>query len=43
MMDNAEKEKMFGIMMDMCCKGMSDQDKSKMKEQMESAAKTWHP
>jgi hypothetical protein len=39
MMDNAGKEKMFGLMMDMCCKGMSDQDKSKMKEQMLSCCK----
>ena len=39
MMDNAGKEKMFGFMMDMCCKGMSEEDKSKMKEQMLSCCK----
>jgi hypothetical protein len=39
MMDNAGKEKMFGLMMDMCCKGMSEEDKSKMKEQMLSCCK----
>ena len=38
-MDNAGKEKMFGLMMDMCCKGMSDEDTSKMKEQMLSCCK----
>jgi hypothetical protein len=39
MIDNAGKEKMFGLMMDMCCKGMSEEDKSKMKEQMHSCCK----
>ncbi|HVN72505.1 MAG TPA: hypothetical protein VMU10_10845 [Desulfomonilia bacterium] len=39
MMDKAGKEKMFGFMMDMCCKGMSEEDKSKMKEQMEASCK----
>jgi hypothetical protein len=39
MMDNADREKMFGLMMDICCKGMSDQDKSKMKEQMGACCK----
>ena len=33
------KEKMFGLMMDMCCKGMPEGDKSKMKEQMEACCK----
>ena len=39
MMDKAGKEKMFGLMMDMCCKGMSEEDRSKMKEQMEACCK----
>jgi hypothetical protein len=39
MMDNAGKEKIFGFMMDTCCKGMSEEDKSKMKEQMLSCCK----
>jgi hypothetical protein len=39
MMDKTDKEKMLGFMMDMCSKGMSDQDKSKMKEQMEACCK----
>jgi hypothetical protein len=39
MMDNAGKEKMFGFMMDMCCKGMSEEDKSKMKKQVLSCCK----
>lgn len=39
MMDNVGKEKMFGFMIDMCCKGMSEEDRSKMKEQMEACCK----
>ena len=39
MTDKAGREKMFGHMMDMCCKGISEEDKSKMKEQMEACCK----
>ena len=39
MMNKENKEKMFGLMMDMCCKGMPEEDKSKMKEQMEACCK----
>jgi hypothetical protein len=39
MMDKENKEKMFGLMMDMCCKGMPEEDKLKMKEQMQACCK----
>jgi hypothetical protein len=39
MMDKAGMEKMFGLMMDMCCKGMPEEDKAKMNERMESCCK----
>jgi hypothetical protein len=39
MMDKAGKERMFGFMMDMCCKGMSEEDKTKMREQFLSRCK----
>jgi hypothetical protein len=38
-MYNADKEKMFGFIMDMCCKGMSEEDKSKMREQMQTCCR----
>jgi len=39
MMDQENKEKMFSLMMDTCCKGMSEEDKSKMKEQMQACCR----
>ena len=39
MMDQENSEKMFGLMMDMCCKGMSGHDKSKVKEQMQACCR----
>jgi hypothetical protein len=36
MMGIENKEKMFSFMMDMCCTGMSEEEKAKMKERMES-------
>jgi hypothetical protein len=36
MMGIENKEKMFSFMMDMCCTGMSEEEKTKMKERMES-------
>ncbi len=39
MMDKAEKERMFDLMMDRCCTGMSGEDKSKVKEQMLSCCR----
>ena len=39
MIDNASKEKMFGLMMDMCFKGISKEDKLKMKEQMHTCCR----
>jgi hypothetical protein len=39
MMDKKSREKMFGVMMEMCCKGISEEEKAKMKERMESCCK----
>ena len=39
MLDRGNKEKMFGLMMEMCCQGMSEEEKAKMKERMESCFK----
>jgi hypothetical protein len=39
MMDNACKEKMFSLMMGMCCKGMPEEVKSKIKEQMQKCCR----
>lgn len=39
MMDKTSREKMFGVMMEMCCQGMSEEEKSKMKEQMQACCK----
>jgi hypothetical protein len=40
MMDKAEKEKMFGFMLEMCGKNMSSEEQSKMKAQMEACFKS---
>jgi hypothetical protein len=40
MMDKADREKMFGLMMDMCCKGVPQEERQKMKEKMESCCST---
>jgi hypothetical protein len=36
MMNKESREKMFGLMMDMCCKGISEDERQKMKGHMES-------
>jgi hypothetical protein len=38
-MDKVDKEKMVGLMVEMCCKGMSEEDRSKMKEHMQACGK----
>jgi hypothetical protein len=39
MMDKSDREKMFGFIKDICCKGMTEEDKTKMKERMEACCK----
>lgn len=40
MINKESREKMLGFMMDMCCKGISEDEKQKMKEQIDTCCST---
>ncbi len=39
MMNMENRDKMIGFMMDMCCTGMTEENKQKVKEKMEACCK----